>query len=219
MLPYSCACACPHAPAGSFVSGLYTPRGDLDLSIEGTAIWCGASGLAGRGGGKRPVPNCRLGLAVCSVQPPAADGKGCQLAHLHRHLPRRMRSPCLAGYRQSEDSRTLRVDVHSMDREMQCRFLRVGSSDSLWPFFSVGLSPLVAMPAGGQPRAAAVPALCAGCHAVLLRSEDACPPLPRPRPQALASRIERGGLSRGRIERILHARVPILKFREATAGG
>lgn len=25
--------------AGSFVSGLYTPRGDLDLSIEGMAMW------------------------------------------------------------------------------------------------------------------------------------------------------------------------------------
>ncbi len=24
---------------GSFVSGLYTPNGDLDLSIEGTALW------------------------------------------------------------------------------------------------------------------------------------------------------------------------------------
>ena len=42
------------------------------------------------------------------------------------------------------------------------------------------------------------------------------PPAPA---QALASRIERGGLARGRIERILHARVPILKFREASSGG
>ena len=26
-------------PYGSFVSGLYTPQGDLDLSIEGQAVW------------------------------------------------------------------------------------------------------------------------------------------------------------------------------------
>ncbi len=30
--------------------------------------------------------------------------------------------------------------------------------------------------------------------------------------------MEAAGLSRGRIERILHARVPILKFREAASG-
>ncbi len=40
----------------------------------------------------------------------------------------------------------------------------------------------------------------------------------RARAQALATRIERSGLARGRIDRILHARVPILKFREATSG-
>ncbi|GAB4813989.1 hypothetical protein N2152v2_001035 [Parachlorella kessleri] len=86
-------------PYGSFVSGLYTPRGDLDLSIEGTATWTG------------------------------------------------------------EDGRMKRVAVQDMDRDMQVRFLR-----------------------------------------------------------ALASRVEAAGLSRGRIERILHARVPILKFREAASG-
>ena len=35
-----CASAClTGLPPGSFVSGLYTPIGDLDLSIEGQASW------------------------------------------------------------------------------------------------------------------------------------------------------------------------------------
>ena len=36
--------------------------------------------------------------------------------------------------------------------------------------------------------------------------------------QALASQVEAAGLARGRIERILHARVPILKFQEKASG-
>lgn len=35
--------------------------------------------------------------------------------------------------------------------------------------------------------------------------------------QALSNRIEKGGLCRGKLERILHARVPILKFRSGGA--
>ena len=36
-------------PYGSFVSGLYTPEGDLDLSIEGVATWCARKGGGGTG--------------------------------------------------------------------------------------------------------------------------------------------------------------------------
>ncbi|PSC67618.1 poly(A) RNA polymerase GLD2 [Micractinium conductrix] len=82
-------------PYGSFVSGLYTPTGDLDLSIEGHATW------------------------------------------------------------QDEAGRVVRVTVDGMEREMKVRFLR-----------------------------------------------------------ALASRIQAKRLCRGQVERILHARVPILKFRD-----
>lgn len=82
-------------PYGSFVSGLYTPSGDLDLSIEGHATW------------------------------------------------------------RDEAGRVQRVTVDGMEREMKVKFLR-----------------------------------------------------------ALASRIQAKRLCQGQVDRILHARVPILKFRD-----
>ena len=39
LLPPTLSCCLTLKIAGSFVSGLYMPQGDLDLSIEGRASW------------------------------------------------------------------------------------------------------------------------------------------------------------------------------------
>ncbi len=36
--------------------------------------------------------------------------------------------------------------------------------------------------------------------------------------QSLSSKVKKRGMSRGRIEHILHARVPIIKFKDAVSG-
>jgi hypothetical protein len=52
-----------------------------------------------------------------------------------------------------------------------------------------------------------------------LKSAHAAPPPPVPAlPQALASRIQAKRLCVGQVDRILHARVPILKFRDISGG-
>lgn len=53
-----------------------------------------------------------------------------------------------------------------------------------------------------------------GCHAC-----DPPNPTPTPTGQALASRIQAKRLCLGQVDRILHARVPILKFRDVSGEG
>ena len=86
------------------MSGLYTPQGDLDLSIEGHATWCASPRVLECWWGAEGV-----GTAACSRTPALLT---CQLPP-----PRRRR--------RDEAGRVCRVTVDDMSRDSKVKFLRV----------------------------------------------------------------------------------------------
>ena len=117
-----------------------------------------------------------------------------------------------------------RVTVDGMEREMKVKFLRV----SLWlghglgraaplsvTFFDAVLQVqcLHSMPPQLQPPTSRTAAAAGHVRIAHLH----CPPGALPR-QALSNRIQAKRLCLGQVDRILHARVPILKFRDLSGG-
>ena len=95
-----------------------------------------------------------------------------------------------------------RVTVDSMEREQKVKFLRVRG----WG-------------CGGRAargRRLAARGCCGRAKASFAPTAPPAAPAPLPPPQALASRIQAKRLSLGQVQRILHARVPILKFRDVS---
>lgn len=108
---------CLALAAGSFVSGLYTPTGDLDLSIEGRASWCAGAASA------RPFRPLRTRRPTLWQQQPLPRG-----AVLAGALPPLMLLAYAAAARccrRDDAGRPQTVTVEEMGREMKVRFLRV----------------------------------------------------------------------------------------------
>ena len=97
------------------------------------------------------------------------------------------------------------MTVDSMEREQKVKFLRVRG----WG-------------CGGRAargRRLAARGCCGRAKASFAPTAPPAAPAPLPPPQALASRIQAKRLSLGQVQRILHARVPILRIATCRVSG
>lgn len=159
-------------PYGSYVSGLYCPSGDLDLSIEGvpTAGWVSLPGT------QKIYPEENTKSAFCKTS-------RLYLCTSKRFLARCRRNPQSL---MALEVLVLAVLCRGQESHMQCL--------SLLHSFCILHTMDACRSAAGMP----VKSIGKGGKADLLRT--------------VSKKLEKRRLHRGWIERILHARVPILKF-------
>lgn len=155
--------------------------------------------------------------AACALVSAGRLSNSTRCCVLHKGVGEPCTHSLLHRCRRDEAGQVQRVTVDGMERDMKVKFLRVRAALA-WLRYSYRLLACRWMTGAAQAAGWRVVACGIGCWCSMFPPAHPLVPLCPPLLQALSNRIQAKRLCLGQVDRILHARVPILKFRDLSGG-